>query len=78
MPRFEFMETVKLKVDRVAGTRNDTCTVFASSKTAAIKGLCWLVTTMAEEFGMSWQEIVCRLTVILDGKEKERNAETDG
>lgn len=78
MPKFEFDETVKLAVDRVAGTRNDRCTVHASSKTAAMKGLYWLVETMAAELGMSWQEIVCRLAVILDGKEKERNAETDG
>lgn len=72
MARFEFEETVKLTVDRVAGTNNDTCSVFASSSTAAIKGLCWLTEEVAKELNMSAEEVVCRLAVVLFGQGKER------
>ena len=58
---FEFEETVKLTLDRVAGTNNDTCTVFASSSTAAIKGLCLLTEKVADYLGMSKDEVICRL-----------------
>lgn len=71
MARFEFEETVKLTVDRVAGTNNDTCTVFASSNTAAIKGLCWLTEEVAKELGMSKEEVLCRLAVILTAPERK-------
>ena len=76
MARFEFEETVKLAVDRVAGTENDTCSVFASSRTAAIKGLCWLTEEVAKEIGMSKGEVLCRLAVILTAP--ERKGQNDG
>lgn len=62
---FEFEDTVKLVVDRVAGTKNDTCTVYASSSTAAIKGLCMLTAEVAKELHMSKEEVLCRLAVVL-------------
>lgn len=64
---FEFEETVKLTVDRVAGTNNDICTVYASSSTAAIKGLCLLIGKVAAYLGMSKEEVLCRLAVVLLG-----------
>ena len=67
MARFEFEETAKLTVDRVAGTNNDTCSVFASSSTAAIKGLCWLTEEVARELNMSTEEVIYRLAVVLLG-----------
>ena len=75
MARFEFEDTVKLKVDRVAGTKNDTCEVFASSNTALVKGLCWLVEESAKYMKMTKQELLCRLAVVLmgvTGEEAER------
>lgn len=75
---FEFEEGVKLIVDRVPGTKNDTCEVHATSSVAAIKGLCWLVETMAAYLNMSVEEVVCRLAVILLGPRKEqRNGKAD-
>lgn len=75
MARFEFEETVKLKVDRVAGTKNDACEVFSSSNTALVKGLCWLVEESAKYMKMTKQELLCRLAVVLmgtDGKEGQQ------
>lgn len=65
MARFEFEEGVKMIVDRVPGTRNDECSVNATSSTAAIKGLCWLVEEVASELGMTKEEVLCRMTVVL-------------
>lgn len=67
MARFDFEDTVKLTVDRVAGTENDTCSVFASSVPAAVKGLAWLVEEAARELNVSTQEVVCRLAVNIFG-----------
>ncbi len=67
MEKFDFEDTVKMTVDRVAGTRNDTCRVFASSGGAAIKGLCRLVREVAKETGMSVQEVICRMAVVIFG-----------
>jgi len=64
---FEFEDTVKMTVDRVAGTNNDTCTVIASSSTAAIKGLCMLTAEVAKQLQMSKEEVLCRLAVVLLG-----------
>lgn len=77
MIEFEFEEGVKLTVDRAAGTRNDTCTVYASSKVAAIKGLCWLVEKLAEYLNMSVEEIICRLAVILLGPVAKKGGRND-
>lgn len=68
---FEFEEGVKLVVDRVPGTGNDVCTVSATSSTAAIKGLCWLIGEVAKELGMAKEEVLCRLAVVLFGPKKE-------
>lgn len=76
MPRFEFEEGVKLIVDRVPGTKNDACEVYATSSTAAIKGLCWLVEEVASELGMTKEEVLCRLAVVLLGP--GRKEQSDG
>lgn len=68
---FEFEDTVKMEVDRVAGTKNDKCTVFASSIEAAVKGLCWLTQETAAQMGVSAQEVVCRMAVALFGSDKK-------
>lgn len=73
---FEFEEGVKLVVDRVPGTRNDTCTVQATSGTAAIKGLCWLTEEVAKELNMSKGEVLCRLAVVMLGP--VRKEQSDG
>ena len=70
---FEFEEGVKLIVDRVPGTNNDTCKVEATSSVAAIKGLCWAVQKTAAYLNMSVEEVMCRLAVILMGPGKERS-----
>jgi len=77
---FEFEEGVKLVVDRVPGTKNDTCRVSATSSTAAIKGLCWLTEEVAKELGMSKEEVLCRLAVILMAPERkeQNNGKADG
>ena len=76
---FEFEEGVKLIVDRVPGTKNDTCEVHATSSTAAIKGLCWLTAEVANELGMSTQEVICHLAVILlgPGRKERRDGKAD-
>ena len=73
---FEFEDGVKLIVDRVPGTNNDTCEVYATTSTAAIKGLCWLTEEVAKELGMSKEEVLCRLAVILTAP--ERKGQNDG
>lgn len=73
---FEFEEGVKLVVDRAPGTRNDTCTVQATSSTAAIKGLCWLIEEMGAELGMTKGEVLCRAAVVLLGP--DRKGQDDG
>ena len=65
MARFDFEEGVKLIVDRAPGTKNDTCEVHATSRTAAIKGLCWLVEEVAKELEMTTEGVLCRLAVVL-------------
>ena len=65
MARFEFDEGVQLLVDRVPGTKNDRCIVYATTNTAAIKGLCRLTEEVAKELNMSKEEALCRLAVIL-------------
>ena len=76
MARFEFDEGVQLMVDRVPGTKNDRCIVYATTSTAAIKGLCWLTEEVAKELGMSKEEVLCRLAVILTAP--ERKGQNDG
>ena len=70
---FEFEDTVKMVVDRVAGTKNDKCTVFASSTEAAVKGLCWLAQETAAQMGVSVEEVVCRMAVELFGPGRKEN-----
>ncbi len=65
MVKFEMDEGVQLRFDRVAGTGMSGYKVYATSSTAAIKGLCWLTEEMAKELGMSKEEVLCRLAVIL-------------
>ncbi len=79
MARFEFDEGVQLVVDRVIGTRDDRCTVCATSSTAAIKGLCWLTEEMAKELNMSKEEVLCRLAVILmaPARKEQNNGKAD-
>ena len=67
MIKFDFEDTVKLTVDRVAGTKNDTCKVYASSLPAAAKGLCGLIEDIAKYFGVTQEEIVCRIAVKMFG-----------
>lgn len=62
---FAFDDTVKMKLDRVAGTRNDELSVYASSLDAAAKGLCQLLKLTAAQFGRSDEEILCRMAVLL-------------
>ena len=62
---FEFEEGVKLTVDRVAGTKGYDCKVWASDRTAAIKGMCILVQELAENGGMSVEEVICRVAASL-------------
>lgn len=76
MARFEFEEGVQLVVDRVPGTKNDRCIVCATTSTAAIKGLCWLTEEVAKELGMSEEEVLCRLAVILTAP--KRKGQNDG
>lgn len=76
MARFEFEEGVQLVVDRVPGTKNDRCIVCATTSTAAIKGLCWLTEEVAKELGMSVEEVLCRLAVILTAP--KRKGQNDG
>lgn len=71
MARFEFEEGVQLVVDRVPGTKNDRCIVCATTSTAAIKGLCWLTEEVAKELGMSEEEVLCRLAVILTAPKRK-------
>lgn len=70
---FEFEDGVKLIVDRVPGTKNDTCTLEATSGVAAVKGLCWAVQKTASYLNMSVEEVMCRLAVILLGPGKEQS-----
>ena len=76
MARFEFEEGIQLVVDRVPGTKNDRCIVCATTSTAAIKGLCWLTEEVAKELGMSEEEVLCRLAVILTAP--KRKGQNDG
>lgn len=75
---FEFEEGVKLVVDRVPGTRNDTCTVHATSSTTAIKGLCWLTEEVATELGMTKEEVLCRMAVILTAPIRNPGSDRNG
>lgn len=76
MARFEFDEGVQLMVDRVPGSEIDRCAIHATSSTAAIKGLCRLTEAVAKELGMSKEEVLCRLAVILTAP--ERKGQNDG
>lgn len=76
MARFEFEEGVHLVVDRVPGTRSGECTVTATSSTAAIKGLCWLVEEVARELCLSKEGVLCRLAAILMAQ--KRKEQSDG
>lgn len=79
MARFEFDEGVQLLVDRVPGTKNDRCTVSATTNTAAIKGLCWLTEEVAKELNMSKEEVLCRLAVVLTApaRKEQDNGKAD-
>lgn len=69
---FYFDEGVKLAIDKTPGTRDQRCEIWATDSTAAIRGLCMLIDGTAERFGMSVQEVICRLAVIaVKRKEQE-------
>lgn len=74
--KFEFDEGVMLKVDRVPNAKNDECHVDATSNTALLKGLCWLMKESAKYMGMTIHELICRLAVILTVP--ERKGQNDG
>ena len=74
--KFELGEGVKLMVERVPGSEIDRCAIYATSSTAAIKGLCRLTEVVAKKLGMSKEEVLCRLAVILTAP--ERKGQNDG
>lgn len=74
MARFEFEEGVKLIVDRAPGTKNDSCEVHATSRTAAVKGLCWLTEEVAKELGMTKEEVLCRMAVVMMAQTQKADA----
>lgn len=79
MVRFERDEGVQLLVNREIGAEEESCSMIATSSTAAIKGLCWLTEEMAKELGMSKEEVLCRLAVILmaPGRKEQDGGKAD-
>lgn len=62
---FELDEGAKLALDKKPGEERERCEVAATSATTALKGLCALVEETAARLGMTAEEIVCRMAVIL-------------
>ncbi len=79
MVKFEMDEGVQLCIDRVAGDKGERCSAKATSSTAAIKGLCWITEEVAKELGMSKEEVLCRLAVILmaPGRKERSDGKAD-
>lgn len=73
---FKIEEGVELKVIRkpsdAPGVDDAACEIRATDGTALVKGICLLVMEAAKRMGMTKQELLCRLAVVLmnaDGKE---------
>lgn len=72
---FEFEDTVKMVVDRVAGTKNNKYTVFASSTEAAVTGLCWLAQeTAAQMLDMKKQPAKSEVAKVEDTRDVAEDA----
>lgn len=68
---FTIKDGVKLKIERVAGADAQDCEISATSSTAAVKGLCWLIQETAQYLKMTKEELLCRVAVVLMGPKKE-------
>lgn len=62
---FELDEGLLLKISKEPGEERGTCEAAATSGTAAMRGLCCLVTEVAERLGMTIEEVICRMAVIM-------------